>query len=59
MRKFYFENLDVWQKGRVMIKEIYQLSEKFPPSERFGLPQQIRRASVSVNCNIAEGRKDL
>jgi four helix bundle protein len=55
MRKFYFENLDVWQKGRILIKDIYRLSQKFPSEERFGMSSQIRRAVVSINCNIAEG----
>jgi four helix bundle protein len=55
MREYYFEKLDVWQKGRQFIKVMYQLSQKFPNEEKFGMSQQLRRASVSVNCNIAEG----
>ncbi len=55
MRQFYFEKLDVWQKGRIFIKDVYQISQKFPAEERFGMTQQIRRACISVNCNIAEG----
>jgi four helix bundle protein len=45
----------VWQKGRQFIKTMYQISQKFPNEEKFGMSQQLRRASVSVNCNIAEG----
>ncbi|MCC6726044.1 MAG: four helix bundle protein [Saprospiraceae bacterium] len=55
MRAYYFEKLDVWQKGRLFIKSIYLISKKFPADERFGMTQQIRRACTSINCNIAEG----
>jgi four helix bundle protein len=55
MRLYYFEKLDVWQKGRILIKEIYSVSNAFPAEEKFGMTSQIRRADISVNCNIAEG----
>ncbi len=55
MRQFYFEKLDVWQKGRQFIKQVYLISKKFPADEKYGMTQQIRRACTSVNCNIAEG----
>lgn len=60
---FYFERLTVWQKGRELVKEIYDITEAFPQRERFGLVDQIRRAAVSVPSNIAEssgriGQKD-
>jgi four helix bundle protein len=55
MKQFYFEKLDVWQKGRTLINHVYAASQKFPAEEKFGLTQQIRRACISVNCNIAEG----
>lgn len=55
MRTYYFEKLDVWQKGRSFAKLVYSLSQKFPPDEKFGIVSQIRRAAVSVCCNIAEG----
>lgn len=55
MRQFSFERLDVWQRGRELCKEIYQISQKFPPDERFGATQQIRRAALSIICNLAEG----
>ena len=38
-----------------MIKEVYTLSKAFPDDEKFGMVSQIRRACVSVNCNVAEG----
>ncbi len=55
MKKYYFEKLDVWQKTRVLTKSIYIISRKFPDEEKFGMTSQIRRAAVSINCNIAEG----
>jgi four helix bundle protein len=55
MRQFSFERLDVWQRGRELCKFIYQVSQKFPSDERFGATQQIRRAALSITCNLAEG----
>lgn len=55
MRKFYFENMDVWQKGRELIREVYRISQKFPQEERYGVTAQLRRAVISINCNLAEG----
>jgi four helix bundle protein len=55
MRAYYFEKLDVWQKGRLLIKSIYKISQKLPNEEKFGIISQIRRAAISINCNIAEG----
>lgn len=50
-----FKKLTVWQKTRVFVKDLYLLTQKFPNEEKFGLTQQIRRASVSMFSNIAEG----
>ncbi|MBT9134326.1 MAG: hypothetical protein DDT38_01057 [Firmicutes bacterium] len=50
-----FEKLYVWQDARKMTKDIYKLTAAFPVSEQYGLVAQIRRASVSVMSNIAEG----
>ena len=52
---FRFENLEVWQESRKLVKEIYLLTNKFPAQEKFGLIDQIRRAMVSICLNIAEG----
>jgi four helix bundle protein len=55
MREFYFEKLDVWQNSREFIKNIYLITNHFPESEKFGITNQIRRASTSIAANIAEG----
>lgn len=49
------EKLDVWRKSVDFVVKIYRMTEKFPSDERFGLTSQIRRASVSIPANIAEG----
>ena len=51
-----FQDLVVWQKAMELVTEIYRVSQKFPKEEIFGLTSQIRRASVSIPSNIAEGR---
>ncbi|MDH5399879.1 MAG: four helix bundle protein [Cyclobacteriaceae bacterium] len=50
-----FRELKVWQKSIEMVKNVYQITRNFPGEEQFGLVQQLRRASVSVPSNIAEG----
>jgi len=52
---YSFEKLDVWQKSRAYVKMIYKLTKFFPEEEKFGLVSQLRRASVSIVSNIAEG----
>jgi four helix bundle protein len=52
---FSFQKLEVWQMAKKMVVEIYKMTSKFPPEERFGLTSQINRAAVSVASNIAEG----
>src|ERR1700736_1637710 len=51
-----YRDLVVWQKGIELAKLIYPLSACFPSDERFGLTSQIRRATVSIPSNIAEGQ---
>ena len=52
---YSFEKLEVWQKSRLLVKEICLITKKFPEDEKFGLTSQVRRAMISVSCNIAEG----
>lgn len=53
--KFSFEKLEVWQTARILVTEIYKITEGFPEKERFGLTNQMRRAAVSICANLAEG----
>ena len=55
MKEFSFEKLNVWQKTADFIVDIYTVTKSFPDTEKFGLTSQIRRASVSIASNIAEG----
>ena len=50
-----FKDLEIWKRSRVFSSKIYEVTSKFPDSERFGLTNQLRRASVSIPSNIAEG----
>jgi four helix bundle protein len=51
-----YRDLLVWQKGMALAKEIYKLTVELPTEEKFGLISQMRRATVSVPSNIAEGQ---
>jgi len=55
MHIYNFEKLDVWQLARQLSKSIYEVTEKFPSREKYGLTTQIRRAAVSIASNIAGG----
>ncbi len=50
-----YRELEVWKKSINLVKFLYLLTEKLPENEKFGLINQIRRASVSIPANIAEG----
>jgi four helix bundle protein len=50
-----FKDLIVWQRAVKLSLGIYKLTTRFPTSEQFGLTSQLRRASVSIASNIAEG----
>ena len=50
-----FTDLYAWQKGHQLVLEIYKLTKKFPTNEMYGLCDQLKRASVSITSNIAEG----
>ena len=51
-----YKDLIVWQKSIELVVAIYELTEKFPREEIYGLTSQIRRCAVSIPSNIAEGR---
>ena len=55
LKSFSFENILVWQKSRVLAKEIYQITSTFPKEELFGISSQMRRCSISIPSNLAEG----
>jgi len=50
-----FEDVQDWQEARILVKMIYQLTNKEHFSRDYGMRDQIRRASISVMNNIAEG----
>ncbi|VTT97678.1 S23 ribosomal protein OS=Nitrosococcus watsoni (strain C-113) GN=Nwat_0046 PE=4 SV=1: 23S_rRNA_IVP [Gemmataceae bacterium] len=50
-----FEELDAWKKARELNKRVYRLTRQPPMSKDYGLCDQMRRSSLSVMCNIAEG----
>lgn len=50
-----FRDLIVWQEAHKLTLNVYKLTKKFPKEEVFGLTNQIKRSSVSVGANIAEG----
>lgn len=49
------KNLEVWKKSIDFVIDIYTTTNSYPPDEKYGLVSQIRRASVSIPSNIAEG----
>ena len=51
-----YKDLIVWQRAIELVVAVYDLSDKFPKEEVFGLTSQMRRAAVSIPSNIAEGR---
>ena len=55
MGELKHKKLKVWQTARSLVKKVYEATNQFPDSERFGLVNQLRRAIVSVPSNIAEG----
>jgi four helix bundle protein len=55
MYTFSFEKLDVWKESIDLVKIIYKITLNFPPEEKFGLISQLRRASISISSNLAEG----
>lgn len=50
-----YKNLVVWKKSILLVTALYEVTEKFPREEIFGLVSQMRRSAVSIPSNIAEG----
>lgn len=50
-----YKNLDSWKQSMQLVKEVYLLTKAFPKEELYALTSQMKRAAVSVPCNIAEG----
>lgn len=55
MHIYSFEKLEVWQLSKTLSIDIYSITKHFPKDEFFGLSNQMRRASISIPSNIAEG----
>jgi four helix bundle protein len=52
----HYSDLVAWQKAMDLVVLVYEATEPFPPKERYGLTNQLRRAAVSIPSNIAEGQ---
>lgn len=52
---YSFEKLDVWKKSKDFAVKVYHATSSFLKEEKFGLVSQLRRASISISSNIAEG----
>jgi four helix bundle protein len=52
---FQFQKLEVYNDAVGLVDAVYALTKRFPREEAFGLTNQLRRASLSISCNIAEG----
>ena len=54
---FGYKGLTVWQKAMDLVENIYKVTQNFPREEQYGLTSQLRRASISIPSNIAEGSR--
>ena len=52
---FSFQNLNVYNNSRLLVKDVYKLLAKYPAKEQYALCDQLRRAVISVPSNLAEG----
>ncbi|MCF7568523.1 four helix bundle protein [Sabulilitoribacter arenilitoris] len=59
MHTYSFEKLEVWKEAIKLATNVYNYTKEFPNEEKFGLISQMRRCSVSVSSNIAEGTARL
>jgi len=56
---YSFESVIAWQKAHAFVLAVYRITKHYPTDEQYGLTSQFRRASVSIEANIAEGYKKL
>lgn len=59
MYKYGFEKLEIWQIAVKLSVVVYEITKKYPSEERFGITNQLRRASTSISANIAEGHSRI
>lgn len=59
MAKYDFQELKVWQRAMLLTEAAYGITKQLPKIEQFALGDQIRRCSVSIPSNIAEGQKRI
>jgi four helix bundle protein len=52
-----FRDLDVWKESMQLVEDVYAVSARFPPDERFALTLQLRRSAASIAANIGEGHR--
>jgi four helix bundle protein len=55
MLQLSHKKLDVYKQSMILVNQIYLVTKNFPEAEKFGLSNQLRRASISVISNVAEG----
>ncbi|HMB99551.1 MAG TPA: four helix bundle protein [Flavobacteriaceae bacterium] len=59
MHQYSFEKLEVWKEATKLAVKTHKITKEFPSEEKFGLIPQMRRCSVSIASNIAEGTARL
>ena len=55
MNEYSYQTLNVYKDAKALVVDVYRLLKKYPAEERYALCDQIRRASISITSNIAEG----
>ena len=55
MKIMNFRDLEIWKLGKEIVLDVYRTTGPFPKDEMYGLVSQMRRASVSIPSNVAEG----
>ncbi|MCE5187372.1 MAG: four helix bundle protein [Planctomycetaceae bacterium] len=50
-----YKKIDVWKRSHALVLRVYDLTQTFPPQEKYGIGSQLQRAVVSIPTNIPEG----